>query len=44
MKEALYNLSSFAFSLIILHLLVGLTVPVVVGSAVGIILFNSLSK
>ena len=35
---------SFAISLLILHFLVGLTVPVVIGAALGAIVFGVLSK
>lgn len=42
--QVISAVSSFAISLLILHFLVGLTVPVVIGAALGAIVFGALSK
>ena len=42
--EVIFAVVSFAISLLILHFLVGLTVPVVIGAALGAIVFGVLFK
>ena len=44
MLDAVSNLITYAVSLIALHFLVGLSVPVVIGAAVGVIVFSRLFK